>query len=78
MLDRTRRDLSQEEDMARVADTYNAWRGSEDAGKYEDVPGLSKSTTLEEVRKHLVTYSPRAGTSAPRRRRTTANPSRRA
>ena len=51
MLDRTRRDLSQE-DIARVADTYHAWRGSDDAGKYEDVPGFCKSATLEEIRKH--------------------------
>ena len=51
MLDRTRRDLSPE-DVARVADTYHAWRGGQDAGEYEDVPGFCKSATLEEIRKH--------------------------
>ena len=51
MLDRTRRDLSQE-DIARVADTYHAWRGGKGAGEYADVPGFCKSATLEEIRKH--------------------------
>ena len=51
MLDRTRRDLSQE-DIARIADTYQAWRGSEELNEYEDVPGFCKSATLNEIRKH--------------------------
>ena len=51
MLDRTRRDLSAE-DIARIADTYHAWRGGSDADEYEDVPGFCKSATLEEIRKH--------------------------
>ena len=51
MLDRTRRDLSQE-DIERVADTYHAWRGSEEDKEYEDVPGFCKSATLVEIRKH--------------------------
>ena len=51
MLDRTRRDLSPE-DIARIADTYHAWRGSGDTSDYEDVPGFCKSANLEEIRKH--------------------------
>ena len=51
MLDRTRRDLS-EEDISRVAGTYYAWLGREDNGEYEDVPGFCKSASLEEIRKH--------------------------
>ena len=51
MLDRTRRDLSKE-DIARIAETYHAWRGGKDAGEYADVPGFCKSATLEEIRKH--------------------------
>ena len=51
LIDRTRRDLSPE-DIARVADTYHAWRGGEGAGEYEDVPGFCKSASLEEIRKH--------------------------
>ena len=50
MLDRTRRDLSQE-DIDRVANTYHAWRGSQEANEYEDIPGFCKSATLEEILK---------------------------
>jgi type I restriction enzyme M protein len=43
-------------DIARIADTYHAWRGEEEAmarmGEYADVPGFCKSATLEEIRKH--------------------------
>ncbi len=51
MLDRTRRDLSQE-DIVHVADTYHAWRGSEEAIEYKDVPGFCKSAKLDEICKH--------------------------
>ena len=51
MLDRTRRDLS-EEDIARVADTYHVWRGKSEGESYADVSGFCKSASLEEVRKH--------------------------
>ena len=51
MVDRTHRELT-EEDIARIADTYYAWRGGDDAGEYADVPGFCKSAILEEVRKH--------------------------
>ena len=51
MIDRTRRDLSPE-DIARVADTYHAWRGGEGSGEYADVPGFCKSASMEEIRKH--------------------------
>ena len=51
MIDRTHRELT-DEDIARVATTYHAWRRENEAGKYEDVSGFCKSATLEEVRKH--------------------------
>ncbi len=51
MVDRTHRELG-DDVIARIADTYHAWRGEEDAGEYADIPGFCKSATLEEVRKH--------------------------
>lgn len=51
MEDRTHRRLTTE-DIARISDTYHAWRGEEAAGEYADVPGFCKSATLEEIRTH--------------------------
>ncbi len=51
MLDRTHRELTAEE-IARIAETYHAWRGGKDAGEYADEPGYCKSVDLEEVRRH--------------------------
>jgi type I restriction enzyme M protein len=51
MVDRTHRELT-DEDIARIARTYHAWRGEKEAGKYADVPGFCKSATLEEILKH--------------------------
>jgi type I restriction enzyme M protein len=51
MVDRTHRELT-DEDIAKIANTYHAWRGEKDAGEYKDVPGFCKGATLEEVRKH--------------------------
>jgi type I restriction enzyme M protein len=32
--------------------TYHAWRGEEDAGKYEDMPGFCKAATVDDIREH--------------------------
>ena len=57
MIDRVHRELTAE-DITRIADTYQAWRGDEGAGEYVDAPGFCKSTTLEEVRKHSHVLTP--------------------
>ena len=51
MVDRTHRELT-DEDIARIADTYHAWRGEGGVGDYGDVPGFCKAASLEEVRMH--------------------------
>ena len=51
LVDRTRRELTDDE-IKKIADTYHAWRGEQDAGEYADVPGFCKSATLEDIRKH--------------------------
>ncbi|MHB1463714.1 MAG: N-6 DNA methylase, partial [Thermoleophilia bacterium] len=51
MLDRVHRQLT-DEDIARIAGTYHAWRGDKSAGEYKDVPGFCRSATLEDIRGH--------------------------
>ena len=51
MVDHTHRELT-DDDIARIADAYHAWRGGECAGKYVDVPGFCKSVSLEGIRKY--------------------------
>ena len=51
MVDRTHRELT-DEDIARIADTYHAWKSKKPPSRYGDVPGFAKSATLEEVRRH--------------------------
>lgn len=56
MEDRTHRLLS-DEDIAKITDTYHAWRGDSDT-KYADVPGFCKSASLEEVQKQGSVLTP--------------------
>jgi type I restriction enzyme M protein len=51
MIDRVQRELTPA-DIANIAGTYHAWRGDKGAGKYEDIPGFCKSTTVDEIRAH--------------------------
>jgi type I restriction enzyme M protein len=51
LVDRVHRELS-EEDIAKIAGTYHAWREDKGAEKYKDVPGFARSATLEEIQKH--------------------------
>lgn len=57
MVTRTVRELSDGE-IARIADTYNAWRGEPDVGPYEDVPGFCTSKSLTFVRENDVVLTP--------------------
>lgn len=57
MVDRTHRELT-DEDIARIAGTYQAWRGEKGAGEYADVAGFCRSATLEEIRKHEYVLTP--------------------
>jgi len=51
MVDRTHREMT-DDDVAKIAGTYHAWRGDKDAGAYADVPGLCKAAKLDDIRKH--------------------------
>ncbi len=51
LVDRVHRELT-DDDLARIAGTYHAWRGDKDAGKYADVLGFCKATKLDDIRKH--------------------------
>ena len=49
LVDRTHRELTAEE-IARIANTYQAWRS--EAAEYEDEPGFCRSVRLDELRSH--------------------------
>ena len=57
MIDRTHREITNE-DIARIAGIYHAWRGDVGATGYADVPGFSKSATLDEIRQHSHVLTP--------------------
>ena len=51
MVDRTHRELT-DDDLAKIAGAYHAWRGDTGAGEYADVAGFCKAAKLDDVRKH--------------------------
>jgi type I restriction enzyme M protein len=54
LVDRTRKEFL-DDDVARIAGLYHAWR----EGKgYEDVPGFCKSVKLDEIRSHNHVLTP--------------------
>jgi len=57
MVDRTHRELT-DDDIARIARAYHAWRGEDGAGDYEDIPGFCKSTTTEQITEHGYVLTP--------------------
>ena len=54
---RTQRNLSPE-DVAKIADTYNAWRGDPNLQPYEDVPGFCAAVSLDDVAEAGFALSP--------------------
>ena len=56
MIDRTRKEFS-DEDIAKIAWTYHAWRGEPEAAAYADVPGFCKAAILDEIKgnSHVLT-----------------------
>ena len=48
LVDRVHRELGDEE-IARIAGTYHAWRGEAGTGQHEDITGFCKSATTEEI-----------------------------
>ena len=51
MIDRVQRELT-DDDIAKIAGTYHAWRSDKGAGEYADVPGFCEAATLDDIRKH--------------------------
>ena len=61
LVNRTERIFTDEE-TAKIAGTYHAWRGTPSARgtnlEYEDVPGFCHSATTEEIREHSHVLTP--------------------
>jgi type I restriction enzyme M protein len=57
LVDRTRKEFTDEE-IAKIANTYHAWRGEKDAGEYADIPGFCKAAKLDDIRAHNHVLTP--------------------
>ncbi len=57
MIDRTHKELTTE-DIAKIAQTYHAWRGESKDGTYEDEAGYCKSATLADIQKNDFVLTP--------------------
>jgi type I restriction enzyme M protein len=57
LMDRVHRELSDDE-IAKIAGTYHAWRGDKNSEEYADDPGFCKSTKLDDIRKHGYVLTP--------------------
>lgn len=64
LVDRVHRELSNEE-IARIAGTYHAWRGESGADTYQDIPGFCKSATADEIAAHGYVLTPGRYVGAP-------------
>ncbi len=58
LIDRVHRELA-EEDIARIAKTYHAWRGDHDCKQtYEDIPGFCKAVKMDNIRERGYVLTP--------------------
>ena len=61
LIDRVRREFSAK-DIAKISDTYHAWRGEQDAierrGGYDDIPSFCYSASLEDIKTHGYVLTP--------------------
>ena len=57
LVDRVHRELT-DDDIARIAGAYHAWRGDAEAGEYEDTLGFCKAATLENIREYNYILAP--------------------
>jgi type I restriction enzyme M protein len=57
LVDRAHRELTQD-DIAKIAETYHAWRGDKVVGGYLDVPGFCMAAKLEDIRKYGYALTP--------------------
>ena len=57
MVDRTRKEFS-DEDIAKIAETYHAWRGEPESGAYEDESGFCKAARMEEISENNYVLTP--------------------
>lgn len=57
LVDRVHRELSNEE-IARIATTFHAWRGDIDSAVYADIPGFCKSVLIDDVKQNSYALTP--------------------
>jgi type I restriction enzyme M protein len=51
MVDRRHRELG-DDDVKKISETYHAWRGELKHKEYHEIPGFSKSASLDEIRRN--------------------------